>query len=489
MTSVDVVIIGAGAGGLAAAVELSAAGLKVLVLEAGPDPGGKMGRAIDEGVEFDTGPSVLTMTDVLDSLFALAGTSTAAELELLPSDEFRYIWPAGPQLDVRFTVADTTTAIQETLGVEAAIEFATFMAYTKDIWDAAAPNFVYGDAPTAFSALKLGVSKFREVLKIDAMRTMASAINRRIRDPHLRDLFMRYATYNGSNPWVAPATLNCIAWVELGLGAYGVRGGMHQVAQALERVAMKHGAEFRYDTKVTHIVSANGKITGVRLADAQEIHAQRVICNADVSHLVSELAPALKSLSGNAEPSMSGWTAVIKARRRDRPSHSVLFPDRPYRAEFEDIFDHGVPPADPTVYLCAQEKAHQRSGWTDHEPIFVMANAPAEPKSGQTPDEVWQALEKTVMARLVAHGLLDTEDKIVWRRTPTNLAHQFSGSRGSIYGASSNSQFSAFQRPANSIPELKGLYLASGSAHPGGGVPMCLLSGRAAARLIKSSRE
>jgi len=182
---------------------------------------------------------------------------------------------------------------------------------------------------------------------------------------------------------------------------------------------------------------------------------------------------------------MSGWTAVVKARRRERPSHCVLFPERPYRAEFDDIFGQGRPPAEPTVYLCAQEKAHQRTGWADHEAVFVMANAPAEPATGETPAEVWEAFEKTVMKRLVETALLDHDDTIVWRRTPSDLARQYSGSRGSIYGASSNSQFSAFQRPANAIPELKGLYLASGSAHPGGGVPMCLLSGRAAAAALK----
>jgi 1-hydroxycarotenoid 3,4-desaturase len=484
MNSADVVIIGAGAGGLAAATELSALGQKVLVLEAGTQAGGKMGTAIVEGVEFDTGPSVLTMTDVLDSLFALAGTTTADELKLLPSDEFRYIWPSGKQLDLHFSVEDSVASIQAALGQKAATEFSEFLSYAQGIWDAAAPNFVYGSAPTAFSVLKLGFSKFREVLKIDAMRSMASAIQNRIQDPHLRDIFMRYATYNGSNPLVAPATLNCIAWVELGLGAYGVQGGMHQVARALEQVAIRNGAEFRYDSKVANILSQKGQVSGVVLANGDEIRTEQLICNADVSQLAS-LAPALKSVRIGQEPSMSGWTAVVKARRRERPSHCVLFPERPYRAEFDDIFGQGLPPAEPTVYLCAQEKAHHRTGWADHEAIFVMANAPAEPVGGETPTRVWQAFEKTVMTRLVENGLVDADDTIVWRRTPSELARQYRGSRGSIYGASSNSQFSAFQRPANAIPELKGLYLASGSAHPGGGVPMCLLSGRAAAAALK----
>jgi phytoene dehydrogenase-like protein len=168
------------------------------------------------------------------------------------------------------------------------------------------------------------------------------------------------------------------------------------------------------------------------------------------------------------------------ARRADRLPHEVLFP-ADYDAEFADIFDRDRPPVTPTVYLCAQERCHGLSGWADAEPVFVMANAPAEPADRPRPAHVWAALESAVEQRIRAAGLWGPGDSIVWRRTPTELAADFPGSRGAIYGAASNDRFAAFKRPPNRVRGVPGLYLASGSAHPGGGLPMVALSGLAAA--------
>ena len=183
---------------------------------------------------------------------------------------------------------------------------------------------------------------------------------------------------------------------------------------------------------------------------------------------------------------MSGWTAVLRAARRaDRLPHEVLFP-ADYDAEFADIFDRDRPPAAPTVYLCAQERCHGMSGWADAEPVFVMANAPAEPADRPRPAALWAELESAVEHRIRAAGLWGPGDSIVWRRTPTELAAGFPGSRGAIYGAASNDRFAAFKRPPNRVRGVPGLYLASGSAHPGGGLPMVALSGLAAADCLSS---
>lgn len=479
-----IVIIGAGMGGLAAAAELAASGADVLVIEAHEDVGGKLGRAEVDGVEFDTGPSVLTMPDVVSGLFEAAGTRLEDELRLIEEDVFEYMWPDGTRLPVAFAREDTVDHVRARLGEDAAREFAEFLEYAKSIWDAAAPNFVYGDAPTVGSAMKLGVTKFRELMKIDPMRAMASSIESRVSHPKLRDILLRYATYNGSDPWSAPATLNCIAWVELGLGCYGVEGGMFELARALARVASRHGARFRMSTRVVSIVHGRGGVEAVVLDNGERIDCQHVVCNADVAHLANDLMPDSSAVSPPDEPSMSGWNAVIKARRRERPGHAVLFCERSYREEFRDIFERDRPPTEPTVYVCAQEKAHHRQGWPEHEALFVMANAPPEPIDGARDGGIWANLEHIVLGRLREHDLIEADDQVVWRRTPSDLARQFRGSRGAIYGAASNSQFAAFQRPANRVSKVSGLYLASGSAHPGGGVPLCMLSGRAAARAI-----
>lgn len=494
---VEVVVIGAGAGGLAAAVALASAGREVVVVEASEEAGGKIGRGQHQGVSFDTGPSILTMPDVLDGLLRGAGTSLADELELVEaSPVFRYNYADGVVLQIHHQVEETLGSVEGTLGAEAARELRAFLAYARGIWEEAAPAFVYGEAPTFGSVLKMGLRSPGRVRRIDPMRSMAGAIRSRVRDPHLRSLLLRYATYNGSDPRSAPATLNCIAHVELAGGGWGVRGGMYAVAEALERTARRLGVAFRYGSAVQEMVVEGDRAVGVEV-DGALLRADAVVCNADVAHLVDDLLPeGATELDANYEPSMSGWTAVVRAAPvAERVAHQVIFP-QDYLQEFRDIFEGRVAPSDPTVYLCAQDQAHLRPGWGDGTaPLFLMANAPAQPERGrigrkregddaEDGAEEWAPLRARVLERAQAAGLLRADDEVVWERTPRELATRFPGSRGSIYGAASNSHLAAFKRPANRVAELAGLYLASGSAHPGGGVPLCLLSGREAARQV-----
>lgn len=481
----EVVVIGAGAGGLAAAVSLAARGKRVRVLEAGERPGGKIGVATVDGVEFDTGPSVLTLPDTLDRLFRLAGSSLDAEMELRePVPSFRYLYPDGAQVDVHPTLEATLASVQRSLGAGPAGELAAFMAYSERIWTAAAPHFVYGPAPTAAGMARMGPAALALLPRIDPLRTMWGAIRRRVRSPHLRSLLARYATYNGSDVRRAPATLNCIAHAELALGGHGVRGGMYEVVRALVRTAERLGVEIACGIRVDRIELAGGRAAAVH-AGGRRYPADAVVANADAAHVFGALLPRFRA--PGTEPSMSGWTAVLKAARRGgeaaRVAHTVLFPAT-YLDEFADLFDRGRPPREPAVYLCAQEACHARAGWEAHEPVFAMANAPAEPAGVPAGPERWDELRGTVLARLDAAGLRSPGDEVVWERTPGELAARFPGSRGSIYGAASNSPLAAFRRPANRVRGVRGVYLASGSAHPGGGVPLCLLSGQAAAAAL-----
>jgi phytoene desaturase len=489
----DVVVVGAGIGGLSAAVALAARGLSVDVLEAGERVGGKVGIAVVDGVEVDTGPSVLTLPDAIDRVLRLAGTSLEAEIPLVaPEPAFRYLYPDGAAIDVHADPARTLASVRASLGPKAAAELAGFLEYSGRIWKAAAPHFVYGPAPTPRALALGGPAALALLPRIDPLRTMWGAIRGRVRDWHLQWLLARYATYNGSDVRRAPATLSCISHVELSLGGWGVRGGMHELALALARAAERAGARIHLGTRVERIVVHGGRVSGVETADGRRWPASSVVGNADAAHVLGELLPReARRRSSPETPSMSGWVGVLKARRwtggERRVAHTVLFP-RAYLDEFADVFDRARPPAEPTVYLCAQEAAHGRSGWDAHEPVFAMANAPAEPVDRATPPEVWDRLRGTVLARLDEAGLRDPGDALVYERTPTALAEQFPGSRGSIYGAASNSPFAAFRRPPNRVPGVRGLYLASGSAHPGGGVPLCALSGQAAARAVLEDR-
>jgi phytoene dehydrogenase-like protein len=488
----DVVVIGAGVGGLAAATRLAARGLSVDVLEAGPRVGGKLNVRVVDGVEVDTGPSVLTLPDALDAVFRVVGSSVREEISLRePDPAFRYLYPDGVALDVFVRPDETVESVRATLGAQAADDFAAFLRYAARIWNAAAPHFVYGPAPTPATLARGGLASLALLPRIDPLRGMWGAIRARVRSPHLRWLLARYATYNGSDPRRAPATLNCIAHVELAMGGYGVQGGMYEVARALARAAERAGARIHTGRagrahphpRRARAVGGDGGWPVLARGRRRRQRGRRT--------RAGRPPPARHPPRRRAEPSMSGWVGIVRARRRTgaaaRVAHTVLFPGT-YMDEFADIFDRGVPPRRAHVYLCAQEACHGRTGWDDEEPLFAMANAPAEPADAPRAPAAWTRLRETVMRRVRGAGLVAEHDALAWERTPTGLAAEFPGSRGSIYGAASNSPLAAFRRPPNRVAGVRGLYLASGSAHPGGGVPLCVLSGEAAARALLADR-
>ncbi|MGI9123863.1 MAG: phytoene desaturase family protein [Mycobacterium sp.] len=479
----EVLVVGAGIGGLATALALTARGLAVRVLEAGRRPGGKAGTVEIDGVAVETGPSVLTLPTVFEELFARAGMRFADVVELRRLDPgFRYRYTDGCVLEVAHDPQQTLAEVRSVLGPAAEAELAGFLAYSRRIWEAAAPNFVLGPAPTWSGMVGLALRRPRALAAVDPLRSMAAGIDRHVREPHLRMLLRRYATYNGSDPRQAPATLNCIAHVELSLGGYGVQGGIGALVTAMVAAIEARGGIVECGLPVERVLVRDGAATGLVLAGGGQRLGRAVVVNADVGWLRDGALPdARRHLPSPAAPSMSGWTAVLRADRgTDRRPHEVLFPTD-YDAEFADIFDRDRPPALPTVYLCAQERCHGLTGWSGAEPVFVMANAPAEAADRPRAPEVWAALESAVVRRIDAAGLRAPGDALVWRRTPVELAAAFPGSSGAIYGAASNDRFAAFKRPPNRVAGVSGLYLASGSAHPGGGLPMVALSGLAAA--------
>jgi len=482
---VDVVVVGAGIGGLTAAVLLGAAGLGVRVIERASRVGGKAGVQEIDGIEVDTGPSLLTLPHVFDDVFA-AGQELGDVVELVqPEPAFQYVFRDGTELLLHHDPERSRSAIEQTLGSDAAREFQEYLRHAERIWEAAAPHFVFAEAPGVRRLLGLGPRRWAEFSRIDALSSLERSLSRLVREPHLRDVFRRFATYNGSDVRQAPGTLACIAHVELGLGAYGVRGGLHALGRALEGAARGVGVEFELGQSVRQVMQSGGTVSGVHLDDGRSIGASHVLLNTD--------AGAIENLLGHewqkpVEPersaprSMSAYTGIVRARRREgRRAHTVLFPSD-YLQEFADIFDRRRVPRAPAIYVCALEKAHARRGWAEHEPLFVMINAPALATGVE--DAAGALVPQMLTEALLERGQLDVGDEIVWWRTPADLAREFPGSQGALYGEAFHGPWAAFRRPKNQLPSARGLYLASGSGHPGGGVPLAAQSGKQAAASI-----
>lgn len=485
-----VVVVGAGIGGLATAIHLASAGARVTILEQAPVVGGKMGEHRAEGFRWDTGPSVVTMRHVLADLFAAAGTRLEDRLDLVPVDPLtRYRWSDGTVLDVRADLAATLDGIRaiEPRDVEGWLAFLAHAARLHRVTGAA---FIYGAPP---SWRTVGRVSPRDALRLEPWRTMDAVIRRHVRSPHLRQLLGRFATYVGASPYRAPATLNVIAHVELNEGVWYPRGGVYAIAAALGAVAAELHVEVRTGTRVTRILVERGRATGVELADGTRLPADAVVTNVDVATVLRDLLPAGAVPPGRSralerrEPSLSGFALMLGVRGVEAAlaHHTICFSDD-YRREFDELA-HGRPANEPTIYVAITARTDPDHAPAGHENWFVLVNAPPlGPGHAWTPEAV-AAERDRVLARLRLFGV-DVRERIVVERalTPSDLERATGAWRGALYGLSSNHPLAAFRRPPNRSPDVRGLYFTGGTTHPGGGVPMVMLSGRHTAGLVVS---
>jgi phytoene desaturase len=324
------------------------------------------------------------------------------------------------------------------------------------------------------------------VFRIDAFRTLDESVRSHFRDPRLRQLFNRFATYNGSSPFRAPATLSIIPHVEFRMGGWYVRGGMYAIARALGRLAAKLEIDIQTGVEVTRVISRHGAVKGVETAGGPYFAADVVVMNADARYAQERLIPKRKMRLMKPEQSLGGFVMMLGVRKTypTLAHHTVLF-SGDYRAEFDEMFDFHRPPYEPTIYVAQSCKSEASMAPNGSSNIFILVNAPAV-----SPDWDWDRQKMTyrgnVLRSLARRGIkIDQHDIEVERIiTPKEFETTYNAFRGSIYGTSSNSRWSAFLRVPNRSRELKNLYYAGGSAHPGGGIPLVLLSGKNVADLV-----
>jgi 1-hydroxycarotenoid 3,4-desaturase len=489
----SVIVVGAGMGGLVTALLLANRGLQVTLLERAGQPGGKMREVQVAGQPLDAGPTVFTMRWVFDEIFAEAGTSLETHLRIRPLEVLaRHAWSAEERLDLFADVERSTDAIGDFSGADEARRFRGFCRAARGIFETLDRPFIRGSRPSPVGLVgRVGPRGFRGLMKIKPFETLWGALGTHFRDPRLRQLFGRYATYCGSSPFLSPATLMLIAHVEQ-VGVWTVEGGMHQTAVALAKLAAEKGARIRYRSEVAEITTDRRRVRGVTLADGERLEADAVVANADVAAIAAgrfgEQARGAVPPQPPAQRSLSAvtWNLVAETEGFPLLRHTVFF-SRDYPDEFDAIFQRASLPGEPTVYVCA----HDRGDRTDElrggpERLLFLVNAPAV---GDTrsfdPVEIEQC-ETRAFSLLERCGLRVHKDpEASLMTTPAVFDGLFPATGGALYGQASHGWRASFNRPATRT-RLPGLYLAGGSVHPGAGVPMAALSGRLAAACVLS---
>ncbi|MDZ7680422.1 MAG: phytoene desaturase family protein [Fodinibius sp.] len=490
----NVSVIGAGLGGLSTACLLTHRGYNVTVFEKNNQAGGKINEVRAQGFRFDTGPSLLTMPFILHKLFEQCGRDISDYLDITPIDPIcRYFYPNGTQFDCHQNSGVNIAQIQD-FAPDDVQAYKKFEDYSEQLFERTKDAFLYNPLYELSDLRSLNVTDF---FKIDAFNTVAERVDQMFKSDELRKFFKRFTTYNGSSPFQAPATLNVIPHVELAMGGHYINGGMYELVKALTKLGKTLGVSFQYNTEIKRIGIADGKVSGVTDTNGNHYPSDLVVSNADATetylNFLNDSAVSLfkqKKIT-SLEPSCSGFVLLLGTDRQyDSLEHHNIFFSDDYEREFQQIFHDKVMPDDPTIYI-----ANTSASNPDHAPeggsnLFILVNAPYL-SDNYNWDRQKEHYQKRVIEKLQQRGLNDLSDHIVYSNTttPRDFYQRYASNKGSIYGTSSNSKFSAFLRPRNKSRSIEGLYLVGGSTHPGGGIPLVTLSAFHATELIERFEE
>ncbi len=480
-------VIGAGVSGLAAAIRMRNKGYKVTVFEANSFPGGKCSSESKDGYRFDMGPSVFTMPQYVDELFILSGKNPRDHFNYIPLDPvYKYFFEDGSSLDAYHGKEKFAEQLSEKTR-DKKEDIIKYLNKTETIYNLTDEVFLKNSLhrlknfftwPVAKGILNFG--------KIGAFDTMNGANQKAFKDSRLVQIFNRYATYNGSSPYLSPATLNVIAHVEIVKGAFYPEGGMVSITNSLVQLAKDIGVEFKFSTPVNEILIANKKVSGVRTENETE-NFDIVISNMDVYNSYKKLMPAVKRPAKTLDQPKSSSGIIfywgIKKEFKELGLHNILFSEN-YEEEFNTIFAKKAIYHDPTIYLNITSKHSPSDAPQGCENWFSFINVPNN--SGQNWDMfITEARENMIqkinrMLKTDIRPLIETE--IIF--DPRVIENRTSSAFGAIYGNSSNNKFAAFLRHANFSKEIKNLYFCGGSVHPGPSIPLCLLSAKITTDLV-----
>lgn len=480
-----IVVVGAGIAGMATAIRLAAAGHQVRLCETNTQLGGKLTDTRLGEYRFDNGPSLFTMPELLEELFSLAGKKLSDFLQYERLDLVtRYFYPDG----VIFNAWSDPERFAAEATQKTGIPKSRLLRYFQRA------GFIYATTTPVF--LERSLHQWSNYLRTVAIRgilrlpwlgthlSMHRFNTLWLKEPHMVQLFDRFATYNGSDPYRAPATLAQIAHIEHAMGAWYPKGGMIAIRNALQQLLEALDVEILYNHRVDEVLTNEGKVTGVRVGE-KRIEANKVVFGGDVHQLYERLLHRklqLKMKEQDLSTSAIIFHWAVASQHPQLDLHNIFF-SHDYKNEFEQLAQ-GKLSDDPTIYLYLSARKNQNDAPEGCENWFVMINTP--PNNGQdwqselakSRAQILQRLETELQVAIEAHIVAES---VI---TPVELENRTGSKGGAIYGNASNTRWAAFLRHANYSSRIKGLYFVGGSVHPGGGIPLCLYSARIVDELI-----
>ncbi len=480
-------VIGSGVAGLAVALRLRRKNYHVEVFESNSYVGGKIHNLEIDGYRFDTGPSLFTLPELVDELFSLFGELHSDFFTYQKKDRIcNYFWEDGTRFSALADRDEFVKQASQTFHVDPE-ELENYLNRAREKYDLTSHIFLEKSLHKVSSYFSLDVLKsLLNMWKLDINTSLHAYNDSSFDDPRLVQFFDRFATYNGSSPYKTPGIMSMIPHLEMDLGTYLPKGGMQSISQSLYDFAVKQGVKFHTSTSVTEILTKGSDVSGI-VAGGQQIEGDIVISNSDVfssyTNLLKDKLPPKKIINQERSSSAIIFYWGIRKEFPELDLHNIFFSHK-YKEEFKAIFEDQTLIDDPTVYVNITSKQEQNDAPKGCENWFVMINAPGN--FGQDWDQMIVESRKNIIDKLSRILKIDLENLIECEEIlePRTIESKTSSHRGSLYGASSNSKFAAFLRHPNFTSKIKGLYFCGGSVHPGGGIPLSLLSAKIVASLI-----
>jgi phytoene desaturase len=493
-TSEKIGVIGGGLAGLASACVLAARGYKVVLFERNEWLGGKAAQLEGAGFRFDMGPTIVTIPSVLRRIFTEAGRRMEDYLDLRRLDpQWRCFFQDGSVLNLRQNPEQMSGELERFApGTNSGQRYLDFIKLSERLNDISQRHFFYKpigglrdmfDVKASFDPQVLG-----DVLAMRMGRTVAGTVRAYTPDARVAQMMDHFTQYVGSSPYGSPAVLCGIAHMQTDEGVWYPIGGTRAVPVALEKLARELGVEIRTRTFITKISTQDGRVTGVRTHDGEDIPLRAIVSNCDAvrthRELINGAVGAKFEKRRRYEPACSGVVLYLGLKRRyDHLAHHDFVFSRDPKEEFDWIYQKGEPAPDPTCYLAATTCTEPATAPAGGEALYVLVHTPY-----LRPHHDWKkmlpAYRRVIIEKLKTTGQMpDIEERIVFERalTPQDIHERYHVLNGAIYGLASHGRFLGAFKPGNRSPDLRGLYLAGGAAHPGPGMPMVLMSGWIAA--------